>query len=363
MQVWIGDDETTAERFGLSLRGLDADALSTPKELLEALHECALFSQAEPWVRSLGRVPSDLAVGHVAGAEGSLLFRRSGERATLDVAAWGDPALAIRSVEAFLLRLDPREARLEPLGAPAGAWRRYPAEGALFVRLVHSEQSEYQRIEIGDHPAYGRLLFLNGETQIADSDERDYSAALVDAGISKHTKRVCILGGGDCGVLREVLSRPGIEAVRMVEIDRAVVSVSERFFPEVVGESTADPRVTIDYADAYEHLRTLSLEIRSGRLEPFDLVIYDLSDDPLELESQDALCARIKAILGPKGRIAVQCGSALPAYAHQLGAHRAGLERHFRRLRFEETLIPSFLEQPWVFASARAPKVDLARTP
>lgn len=360
MQVWIGEDETTATRFGLALRGLDPDLLASPETLLEALQTSALFRAPEHFVRRPAS-RRDALVARVAGLEGSLIFRRTRNQATLDVAAWGDPALALRSIEAFLLRLEPGEVRLEPLGAPAGAWRPYSADGALFVRPVHAEQSRFQRIEVGDHPVYGRLMFLNGETQISDSDEPAYSAALVDAGLHPRARRVCILGGGDCGVLREVLGRAGVEHVRLIEIDPAVVSVAERYFPEVVSGSTVDPRVTLDYADAFERLRTLGAQVRAREVEPYDLVIYDLSDDPLELGCQDALCARMKSILVPGGRVAVQCGSALPLYAEQLETHRAGLARHFRALRFDEVVIPSFLEQPWVFGSAQVPTPDLAR--
>ncbi|MBL4847440.1 MAG: hypothetical protein JKY65_18130 [Planctomycetes bacterium] len=358
MQVWIGNEEAPAARFGLSLRGLDAKRLGKPKALLRALLASAVLSDPEPWVRrpQQGKGEPIGLIGQVSGREGSLLFSRSGEAATIDVSAWGDPAPVVRTVEAFLLRLQPSQVRLEVPARAAGEWSEYPSEGALFVRWIEQRKSEFQEIGVGAHPVYGRMLFLNGETQIATTDERDYSAALVDAGWTKRTRRVCILGGGDCGVLREVLARRNLEEALMIEIDREVVATAARHFPEVVGESATDPRAAIVYADALAHLDSLGAEIAQGSRPPFDLVISDLSDAPLQVESQDALCERVKAVLGPKGRIAVQCGSALRASRKQLKAHRLGLERHFRKPVYTERVIPSFLEQPWVFASARLPK-------
>lgn len=357
MQVWIGNQEAPATRFGLSLRGLDT-RLMKPKGLLRALAESAIVSDPEPWVRRPQQESDEptALVGQLNGQEGALLFVRDGNEATLDVNAWGDPEPVIRTVEAFLLRLQPTQVRLEVPGAPPGEWSDYPPYGALFVRWVEERRSEFQEIGVGEHPVYGRMLFLNGETQIATSDEPTYSAALVYAGLTKRTRRVCILGGGDCGVLREVLSRPTVEEVVMVEIDREVVATAERLFPEVVGGATQDARAKIVYADAFQHLGELGREIAAGERPAFDLVIYDLSDAPLEVASQDELCARVKAVLAPKGRIAVQCGSALPAYREQLSGHRNGLKRHFRKVRFYIDVIPSFLEQPWIFASARVPK-------
>lgn len=358
MQVWIGNQEASATRFGLSLRGFDPKSLAKPKRLLRALDESSVVGDPQPWVRRPQQSSSEPAalVGQVSGHEGSLLFVREGDEATLDVSAWGDPAPVLRTVEAFLLRLQPGQVRLEVPGQPAGEWADYPPEGALFVRWIEQRRSDFQDIGVGEHPVYGRMLFLNGETQIATSDEPSYSAALVYAGLTKKTKRVCILGGGDCGVLREVLERPTVKEVLMVEIDREVVEVAERHFPGVVGGATQDARAKIVYADALAHLEALAGEIAAGERPAFDLVIYDLSDAPLEVESQDLLCERVKAILAPKGRVAVQCGSALPAYRKQLQAHRNGLKRHFRKVRFYVEVIPSFLEQPWIFASARVAK-------
>lgn len=218
-------------------------------------------------------------------------------------------------------------------------------DGALFVRRIHRRQTDYQTIEVGEHPVYGRMLFLNGETQIADSDEPLYSASLVDPAIREGTRRVCVLGGGDCGVLRQVLTHP-VERAVMAEIDAGVVETAAEFFPGVVGGAREDPRATIVLGDALETLE---------QTEPgsFDLVIYDLSDAPLEDATFDRMSDLVNRALAPEGRVAVQCGSALPAYAKQLKGNLTGLARHFVAIKTREVVIPSFLRQPWIFATAR----------
>ena len=56
--------------------------------------------------------------------------------------------------------------------------------------------------------------------------------------------RVCVVGGGDGGVLREVCRHDDIERVDLAEIDEGVIEVSKKYFPDVaVGFS--DPRVNI----------------------------------------------------------------------------------------------------------------------
>lgn len=42
-----------------------------------------------------------------------------------------------------------------------------------------------------------------------------------------------IIGGGDGGVLREVLKHPGVESVTMCEIDKRVVELCKQFLPDI----------------------------------------------------------------------------------------------------------------------------------
>ena len=62
-----------------------------------------------------------------------------------------------------------------------------------------------QHIEILDLEQFGKSLFIDGEIQVATTDEHLYSSTFVGAGLSlnKNTERAAIIGGGDGGVARE----------------------------------------------------------------------------------------------------------------------------------------------------------------
>lgn len=348
--AWIGDRTVSASAFAVAFRGgQDAEQGSTParlRRLLEAAAKGVLRgSDVEVRKAQPGRL-----LATVRAKQGLLVINRapSGE-GVLTAYALGDPSHLIKAVEGVFLRLQPDEVALGDVGVGAPAtWTPYMSEGALFVRMIHDRTTPYQQIQVGEHPAYGRLLFLNGETQIGEHDEARYSAALVRAAVRKRTRRVAILGGGDCGVLREVLTHD-VEEVVMIEIDKEVVEVASAFFPATVGGATSDPRATIVYQEAMAYLDQRA----ASDAPPFDLIIYDLSDDPLELESFDQLCERVHACLAPKGRVAVQCGSGIPMYQQSQKRHLKGLRRHFRKVTTEEVVIDSFLQQPWVFAIAK----------
>jgi spermidine synthase len=64
-------------------------------------------------------------------------------------------------------------------------------------------------------------------------------------------KKVVVIGGGDGGVVREVLKHESVEKVYFVEIDEEVINISKRFFPGV-SSGIDDPRVEIKIMDGAE---------------------------------------------------------------------------------------------------------------
>ena len=89
------------------------------------------------------------------------------------------------------------------------------------TEVVHEEDSPYQNIQILDTIDFGRVLVLDGQTQLAESDLA-YTRALM-AGGSFTDQEILILGGGDGALLAELLTQdPAM--VTMVELDGAVMT-------------------------------------------------------------------------------------------------------------------------------------------
>ncbi|MEQ1935651.1 MAG: spermidine synthase, partial [Fimbriimonadaceae bacterium] len=90
---------------------------------------------------------------------------------------------------------------------------------------LFSRQSEFQRIDIVDTLCFGRMLLLDNHIQLAELDEHAYHEALVQIPMMslKQPRRALVVGGGDGGVVREILRLDSIKRVDMVEIDRAVI--------------------------------------------------------------------------------------------------------------------------------------------
>jgi len=139
-------------------------------------------------------------------------------------------------------------------------------------RKLHDEKSSYQRIEVFETETFGKLLTLDGLVMLTDRDNFIYHEMLAHPALFTHPdpKRVLIVGGGDCGTLREVLKHPGVEQVHLVELDERVTRVAEEFFPDLC-ESNRDPRVEFHFEDGIRWVE---------RAEPnsYDVIIVDGSD-------------------------------------------------------------------------------------
>lgn len=72
------------------------------------------------------------------------------------------------------------------------------------------ERSEFQHIQVFRTKTYGTMLCLDGVIQITERDEHSYQEMIVNLPLCAHAnpRRVAVIGGGDGGVVREILRHP-----------------------------------------------------------------------------------------------------------------------------------------------------------
>lgn len=146
-------------------------------------------------------------------------------------------------------------------------WAHFFAIG----RLILSQKTSYQRIDIVEHELYGKMLFLDGNLQLTTGDEWIYHEALIHQPMLAHKKpeRVAVIGGGDGGAMREILKHGSVKKAYLIDLDPGVVEASKKHLAEVSAGALQDERVEI----VYEEGRTF-LE-RSGK---FDVIVCDITD-------------------------------------------------------------------------------------
>lgn len=139
-------------------------------------------------------------------------------------------------------------------------------------RVLCDVQSPYQRIEIVDTPVFGRALFLDGHIQLTELDESAYHECLVQIPLlsMQSPRRALVIGGGDGGVIREILKHSSIQSVDMLEIDRLVIDSCRQHMPFLSAGAFDDPRLNLVIGDAFENIKALH--------PGYDLIIADATD-------------------------------------------------------------------------------------
>lgn len=170
-------------------------------------------------------------------------------------------------------------------------------------RVLVRTRSAWQTIELAESPEFGKVLLLDGITQVTQKGEERYHESLVIPAMLSHPApaNVLIVGGGDGGVLREVLRFRTVRKAVMVELDEAVVSFSKRYMPEVSDGAFDDPRVEIVIGDGRVY-------VEKSPEASFDVVLMDMTDPfgPSEKLYTREFFAQVKRVLrGAEGVFAM----------------------------------------------------------
>jgi spermidine synthase len=234
---------------------------------------------------------------------------------------------------------------LEALAVSGDDWR-------LGGQLAYAEESRRQRIVLVERE--GALdLFLDGELQLRSTDERLYHDGLVGPALaaSARPRRVLVMGGGDGFAARDLLKRPSVERVLIVDWDPAVTRLF-RSDPELSSLNEGaldDPRVELCHRDVREVL--------AGPGEPFDLIIGDLTDPDPAAEPTGLLSpgffAMVRRRLLPDGLVVTHASSAAGAGAP--GAVQRALEEAGFAARSYARVVPCFGDVTYVVGSLQEP--------
>ncbi|GAE26849.1 spermidine synthase [Halalkalibacter wakoensis JCM 9140] len=126
---------------------------------------------------------------------------------------------------------------------------------AKIKQTHHSEQTEFQKLDVIETEEFGNMLVLDGMVMTTEKDEFVYHEMVAHVPLFTHSnpKRVLVVGGGDGGVIREILKHPSVEQAILVEIDGKVIEYSKKYLPTIAG-SLDDPRVNVQVDDGFMHI-------------------------------------------------------------------------------------------------------------
>jgi spermidine synthase len=171
-------------------------------------------------------------------------------------------------------------------------------------RVLHETRTKHQHLVLFEHAFFGKMLMLDGATQVTARDEFVYHEMMSHLPILAHgrVRDVLIVGGGDCGIAEEVLKHKSVRRLTQVEIDASVIAFAKRHFPEFTGPVFADGRFESVVADGMNYVRDTK--------QRFDVIIVDSTDPqgPGAVLFTAEFYRRCKRCLRPGGVLVTQNG-------------------------------------------------------
>ncbi|MEM7549707.1 MAG: polyamine aminopropyltransferase [Bacteroidota bacterium] len=170
---------------------------------------------------------------------------------------------------------------------------------------LFDKQTDYQRVEVFDTTAFGKMLTLDGMVMCTEGDEYVYHELISHIPALTHPEpaQVLVIGGGDGGTVRELVKHPEIQKVTLVEIDEEVVNASKLYL-RTISKSLDHEKVDVKIEDGIEF-------IKKADPESYDLIIVDSTDPvgPGEGLFTEEFYKNVYKALSPEGIMVTQSES------------------------------------------------------
>lgn len=138
--------------------------------------------------------------------------------------------------------------------------------------MLFREQTPYQKVEVIDTYAYGKMLLLDGFVMTTEGDEYAYHEMIahVPLLVNREIQNVLVIGGGDGGAVREIVKHPNVAHVTLVEIDEAVLRATREHLPQIA-QALDHPKVDVRIEDGIAF-------VKNAADCAYDLIIIDSTD-------------------------------------------------------------------------------------
>ncbi len=171
-------------------------------------------------------------------------------------------------------------------------------------KVLFSDKSTYQYIDVVETKGHGRILLNDGIVMLSEKDEFVYHEMMahVPLCVHPHPEKVLIIGGGDGGVAREVLRHNSVAQCVLVEIDKMVVEVAKKYFPKI-SCSFENPKLQLKIQDGSQFVQEAK--------QKFDVILVDSTDPfgPAKALFSKGFYTNIFQLLSDKGVLVVQAES------------------------------------------------------
>ncbi|MEN2494962.1 MAG: Polyamine aminopropyltransferase [Hyphomicrobiaceae bacterium hypho_1] len=170
--------------------------------------------------------------------------------------------------------------------------------------IMYETNTDHQNMVIFENKFWGKVLILDGVFQLTTRDEFIYHEMMAHVPLItlEQPQKILIIGGGDGGVLREVLKHTSVEIVTLVEIDQDVIDMSIKYYPEVGEKALNDKRTDVIISDGLKFVTKTTTK--------YDAIIVDSSEPigPSSVLHSKEFFSICKGALKPDGIFVTQSG-------------------------------------------------------
>lgn len=225
-------------------------------------------------------------------------------------------------------------------------------EYQLEQKPVQQFQTEKALVEIVPTKAYGFVLFVDNELQLAEKDEHIYHELLIHPCMANATRvsEICVMGGGDGCAVREILkwnedSYKSLGKIDVIDYDESITELFKTKLSYFNNNALNHPNVSIENEDllTYEEKRC------------YDCIFIDLVDPHFENGNQSgidfwsSLLDLAKHWLDPYGSLVINAGGILPWEVHTVNILVEMVRERFDlNLHIYKVFVPSFGRE-WCF--------------
>lgn len=180
---------------------------------------------------------------------------------------------------------------------------KHTSQQLAIDEVLHEGRTDFQDLLVFRNGTFGRVMALDGTVQVTEADEFAYHEMMSHVPLFAHgaAKNVLIIGGGDGGLLREVL-RHDVRRVTEVELDAGVVEATKRHMPFICGDAYEDARTDLVIGDGAKYVAETDAR--------FDVILVDSTDPigPGEILFSHGFYADCRKCLNPGGVLVTQNG-------------------------------------------------------
>jgi len=205
-----------------------------------------------------------------------------------------------------------------------------------YEKLIDSYRSPFQKIDFYQTVPFGKMLVLDDVIMVTEADEAHYHEMIAHVALTVHPcpENVLVIGGGDGGVVREVLKHKEVKSVHLCEIDGDVVRLCRQHLP-TVSSGLSDARVEIFCEDGAKFVKE--------KKNFYQVILVDSSDPvgPAAVLFKEEFYRAMNGALTEDGIVVTQSES-FHYHRHIIKDIVASCKKIFPIYHYYYTLIPTY---------------------